>query len=72
MTLRTPTRRVVAAGLFAALATAAVTAVGGGPAVAAATGEIRLAGSANAVAGSYIVVLKDTGWNAEVPSELGK
>jgi subtilisin family serine protease len=45
--------------LFAALVTATVTAVGA-PALAAPIGEIRLAGSANAVAGSYIVVLKDS------------
>ncbi|WP_328851100.1 S8 family peptidase [Micromonospora globbae] len=56
-------RRWQAIGLLAA--TAAVTAVGG-PATAApagatpATGEIRLAGTPDAVPGSYIVVLKDT------------
>ena len=60
MTLRTPARRALAAGLFAALATATVAAAGGGPAAAAPTGEIQLAGSANAVPGSYIVVLKDS------------
>jgi subtilisin family serine protease len=49
--------RMVAAGLFAALATVTVAAVGG-PAVAAPAGEIRLVGGANAVPGSYIVVLK--------------
>ncbi|GAB2962695.1 hypothetical protein GCM10027280_59440 [Micromonospora polyrhachis] len=51
-------RRWQALGLLTA--TAAVTAIGG-PAVAApVSGEIRLAGTPNAVPGSYIVVLKDT------------
>jgi len=60
MTLRTPVRRALAAGLFAALATATVV-VGGGPAIAGPPpGEIRLAGSADAVPGSYLVVLKDS------------
>ncbi|MGK5684548.1 S8 family peptidase [Actinoplanes sp. URMC 104] len=50
------TRRTLAAGLLAAV-TAAVAA--GTPAAAApATGEIRLAGTATAVAGSYIIVMK--------------
>src|SRR5689334_2549809 len=53
MTLRTQARRAVAAGL---LATAL--AAGGGAAAAPPSGEIRLAGSPNAVAGSYLVVLK--------------
>jgi len=59
MTPRTAARRALAAVLFAALATGTVAAAGAGPAVAAPIGEIRLAGSANAVPGSYIVVLKD-------------
>ncbi|GAB2589883.1 hypothetical protein Aab01nite_41040 [Paractinoplanes abujensis] len=50
------TPRIVAAGLLAVV-TAAV--ASGTPAVAApATGDIRLAGTANAIAGSYIVVMK--------------
>ncbi|WP_284045269.1 S8 family peptidase [Paractinoplanes maris] len=49
------TRRTLAAGLLAAV-TAAVAV--GTPAVAAPTGDIRLAGTATAVPGSYIVVLK--------------
>jgi subtilisin family serine protease len=60
MTLPTPARRALAAGLFAALATVTVAAAGGGPAIAAPTGAIRLAGSANAVPGSYLVVLRDS------------
>jgi subtilisin family serine protease len=51
---------VLATGLFAVLATAMVAAVNGGPAVAASSGDIRLASSPNAVPGSYIVVLKDS------------
>jgi subtilisin family serine protease len=69
MTLRTHARRALAAGLFAALATAAA---GSTAASAAPTGEIQLAGSPNAVAGSYIVVLKasasDTGSRARTLS----
>ncbi|MBL7256617.1 S8 family peptidase [Paractinoplanes lichenicola] len=50
------TPRIVAAGLLAVV-TAVV--ASGTPAVAApATGDIRLAGTANAIAGSYIVVMK--------------
>ncbi|MGW4465872.1 S8 family peptidase [Micromonospora sp. NPDC004704] len=50
--------RRLALGIFVAAATAAVATTT--PAAAApATGEVRLAGSPNAVAGSYIVVLKD-------------
>ena len=59
MTLRTPASRVLAAGLFAVLATV-TSAVAGSPAAAAPTGEIQLAGTANAVPGSYIVVLKES------------
>ena len=49
------TRRTLAAGLLAAV-TAAVAV--GTPAAAAPTGDIRLAGAATAIDGSYIVVLK--------------
>ncbi|MFG1610274.1 S8 family peptidase [Actinoplanes sp. NPDC049265] len=57
---RFPVRRVVCATLSAAFATAVVAAAGAAPATAAPTGEIRLAGIANAVPGSYLVVLKGT------------
>ncbi|SNY51008.1 S8 family peptidase [Paractinoplanes atraurantiacus] len=58
-------RRILIAGLFAAI-TAAATAT---PAAAAATGEIRLDGTATAVPGSYIVVLKA---GAKTPATLAK
>ncbi|MEV4348951.1 S8 family peptidase [Actinoplanes sp. NPDC049596] len=58
-------RRILIAGLLAAI-TAAATAT---PAAAAATGEIRLAGTANAVPNSYIVVLKA---GAKTPASLAK
>jgi subtilisin family serine protease len=58
MALRFTARRSAAAVLLAALATAALTAAGGTAAVAAPTGSIRYAGSADAVPGSYLVVLK--------------
>src|ERR1044071_8016051 len=48
--------RILAAGLFAL--TTAVVATGTPAAAAPATGQIRLAGSADAIPGSYIVVLK--------------
>ncbi|GAA4942681.1 S8 family peptidase [Actinoplanes utahensis] len=67
MAIRRP-GRILAAGLFA-LATAVV--AGGTPATAApATGTVRLAGSADAIPGSYIVVLKD-GATAEVGKSYG-
>jgi len=65
MTLRTPARRMAAVGLFTVLATATVATVGSGPALAAPTGEIRQAGSATAVPGSYLVVLKDSAITAQ-------
>jgi len=53
--LRTTGRRLLLAGCAAAVATALV----GNPAAAAPAGEIKLAGGATAVAGSYIVVFTD-------------
>jgi subtilisin family serine protease len=50
--------RRAALGIFAAVATGVVATAG--PAVAAPTGDIRYADSPTAVAGSYIVVLKDS------------
>ncbi|BBH67266.1 hypothetical protein ACTI_39510 [Actinoplanes sp. OR16] len=60
--------RILAAGLFALAAVAAAT-----PAEAAAPvlGQIKLAGSANAVAGSYIVVLKSGGQQASLSKTYG-
>jgi subtilisin family serine protease len=56
MAIRRSSGRILAAGLFA-LATAVV-ATGTPAAAAPATGQIRLAGTADAIPGSYIVVLK--------------
>ncbi|MFY1637557.1 S8 family serine peptidase [Solwaraspora sp. WMMB335] len=54
--LRTHSRRLLLVGCAAAVATALVS----NPAAAAPAGEIQQAGGTTAVAGSYIVVLKDT------------
>src|SRR3712207_3582781 len=61
--------RILAAGLFA-LATAVV-ATGTPAAAAPATGEIRLAGSADAIPGSYIVVLKSGAQQAKLSKAYG-
>ncbi|WP_045739700.1 S8 family peptidase [Actinoplanes rectilineatus] len=62
------TRRQLAAGLVAAAAVLAAA----NPAVAApATGQIRFAGSADAIPGSYIVVLKSGAQQAEVSQAYG-
>ncbi|MFC7528692.1 S8 family peptidase [Actinoplanes sp. GCM10030250] len=61
--------RILAAGLFA-LATAVV-ATGTPAAAAPATGEIRLAGSADAIPGSYIVVLKSGAQQAKLSKTYG-
>ncbi|WP_328467628.1 S8 family peptidase [Actinoplanes sp. NBC_00393] len=61
--------RTLAAGLFA-LATAVV-ATGTPAAAAPATGEIRLAGSADAIPGSYIVVLKSGAQQAKLSKAYG-
>ncbi|MEU4421456.1 S8 family peptidase [Actinoplanes sp. NPDC024001] len=60
---------ILAAGLFA-LATAVV-ATGTPAAAAPATGEIRLAGSADAIPGSYIVVLKSGAQQAKLSKAYG-
>src|SRR5688500_14936210 len=66
---RTHYARALAAGLFA---TAAVVAATGIPAAAApATGQIVYAGSANAVPGSYIVVLKSGKQAAKLTRSFG-
>ncbi|WP_249997870.1 S8 family peptidase [Actinoplanes sp. M2I2] len=52
------TRRTLAAGLLAAVTAISAAVAGGTAAAAAPAGEIRLAGTATAVPGSYIVVLK--------------
>ena len=59
MPLRFPVQRVVCTALSAVFATVMVAATGAAPAAAAPTGDIRLAGAANAVPGSYLVILKD-------------
>ncbi|MEV6300632.1 S8 family peptidase [Actinoplanes sp. NPDC051861] len=61
--------RILAAGLFA-LATAVV-ATGTPAAAAPATGEIRLAGSADAIPGSYIVVLKSGAQQTKLSKAYG-
>ncbi|MBG0567141.1 S8 family peptidase [Actinoplanes aureus] len=61
--------RILAAGLFA-LATAVV-ATGTPAAAAPATGEIRLAGTADAIPGSYIVVLKSGAQQAKISKAYG-
>jgi subtilisin family serine protease len=61
--------RILAAGLFA-LATAVV-ATGTPAAAAPATGEIRLAGTADAIPGSYIVVLKSGAQQAKLSKAYG-
>ena len=61
--------RVLAAGLFALATTVVAT---GTPATAApATGQIRLAGTTDAVAGSYIVVLKSGAQKAKLSKAYG-
>ncbi|MGK5676796.1 S8 family peptidase [Micromonospora sp. URMC 106] len=62
MTLPRTQRRMLAGAVGVLAGAAMVTAMIGAPATAApATGEIRSAGGATAVTGSYIVVLKDSG-----------
>ncbi|MDI6102536.1 S8 family peptidase [Actinoplanes sp. NEAU-A12] len=67
MAIRRSGGRILAAGLFAL----AVVATGTPAAAAPATGQIRLAGTANAIPGSYIVVLKSGAQEAGVTKSYG-
>ncbi|MFG1780442.1 S8 family peptidase [Micromonospora sp. NPDC049051] len=72
MTFPRTHRRALAAAASVFASAAMVTTMIGAPAAAAATGEIRGAGGATAVADSYIVVLKDTSVGGRAGTRQGE